>query len=138
MLKNLICFLAILSCFNSICYSMVSGVKSNQQTTTEIKDTVNKIGVNGRIKFVTLTDGRKLKGWIKEIKSDSFILVDGAKLVGSKIVAEDKTNSALEIQFTQIKEIKAYRNIPGAVLGGIIIGAAGLGILALISLAGRN
>ena len=97
-----------------------------------IKNEVIRIGENRRIKRLILNDGTKLKGLIKEIRSDSFLLVDGYRIVQRKIIAVDKSNSAREIRFDQVSEIKPYRNIgAGIVVGTIIVAIIGAALVAI-------
>ncbi|MBX7173156.1 MAG: hypothetical protein K1X72_19460 [Pyrinomonadaceae bacterium] len=118
MSKNFLCSVLIISILNLICYSNAPQVKTAQDNATQIKDAVNKIGENHKVE-VKLLDGRKIKGFIKQIKADSFIVVDGYEIINNNVVAVDKTNSAIEIQFSQVKQIKS-KGI-GAIGGSAIV-----------------
>lgn len=104
-----------------------------QDRPSMVRATVEKVGVNGRIKRLVLNDGTKLKGFIKEINSDSFVLVDGYRVVGGRVEAVDKSNSAREIRFDEIREIRPFKgNKGGAIAVGVIVAAAGGGLLYLL------
>ena len=95
----------IVGLLNLVCFSQVSNV-NNAADTTRIKEAVNKIGINHKVS-IKLLDGRKIKGFIKEINAASFIIVDSYRIVNNNVVAVDKTTSAAEVQFSQVKEIKS-------------------------------
>ena len=111
--------------------AQVSPASSTSQTDS-IKNEVIRIGENRRIERLILNDGTKLKGFIKEIRSDSFLLVDRYRIVQDKVIAVDKSNSAREIRFDQVSEIKPYRNIgAGIVVGTIIVAIIGAALVAI-------
>ena len=89
-----------------------------------IKNQIVRLGENRRIKALVLTDGTKLKGFIKEVKSDSVVLVSGYRIVDGRVVAEDTSNTAREIRFDQISQIKPYRSVISAVVVGVVQGGA--------------
>jgi len=95
------------------------------------RNEVIRLGENRRIKRLVLKDGTILKGYIKEIKSDSFVLVDGYQIVDGKVVAVDNSNTAREVRFDQVKEITPYRSLGSAV----VIGAVGAAILVVVAVA---
>jgi hypothetical protein len=110
MYKRILSLIFIFSCFNFVSYAN-NRTKPNQQNGTEIKDAVAKIGENGRVK-----------------------MVDGYRIDGSQVVAVDKTNSAIEIQYSQVKEFKADRNVPAGIISGVTVGVVGGGVVAVIAL----
>ena len=122
MLKKIIVGILIINGLAGPVLAQVSPAGSTSQKDS-IKNEVIRIGENRRIKRLILNDGTKLKGFIKEIRSDSFLLVDGYRIVQGKIIAVDKSNSAREIRFDQVTEIKAYRNIAAGIVAGIVVGA---------------
>src|SRR4249919_3950289 len=109
MLKKTIVGILIINGLAGLVLAQVSPAGSTSQKDF-IKNEVIRIGENRRIKQLVLNDGTKLKGFIKEIRSDSFVLVNGYRIANSKVIAVDRSNSAREIRFDQVSKIKPYRN----------------------------
>jgi hypothetical protein len=122
--------LVVISVFLPV-LSQVNASNSPSQKDT-IRNEVIRMGENRRrIKRLVLNDGTQLKGFLKEIRSESFVLVDSYKIVDSKVVAVDKHNMAREVRFDEVRDIKPYRSI-GA---GIVIGAIVAAVLVVIAVA---
>jgi hypothetical protein len=121
MLKKIIVGILIINGLAGLVLAQVSPAGSTSQKDF-IKNEVIRIGENRRIKRLVLNDGTKLKGFIKEIRSDSFVLVNGYRIANSKVIAVDRSNSAREIRFDQVSEIKPYRNIAAGIVAGIVVG----------------
>src|SRR4051812_14251718 len=113
--------------------AQVNASNSPSQKDT-IRNEVIQMGENRRIKRLVLDDGTELKGFIKEIRSDSFVLVDSYKIVDGKVVAVDKHNTAREIRFDQVRDITPYHSIASGVMVGFIGGAAIAAVLILVGL----
>jgi hypothetical protein len=83
------------------------------------------LGESARVQL-TLRDGRKLKGYIREAGQDSFVVVDA------------KTGTATTVTYPQVKEIKGNNLATGAKIAlklGAIVGIAiGLSILLAVIL----
>lgn len=131
MFKKIVCITLILGLANLVCFSQVSNVKTTADSATRIKEAVNKIGINHKVS-IKLLNGNKINGFIKEIKSDSFIIVDGYKIVNNDVVAVDKANSAVEIQLSQVKEIKGKGIGPGGKAIGVAVIVA-LGVVSFVA-----
>jgi hypothetical protein len=129
-MKKIIVGVLIIKCLLLPVFAQVSSSSSASQKDIT-RNEVIRLGENRRIKRLVLNDGTILKGYIKEIKSDSLVLVDGYQIVGGKVVAVDKSNTAREVRFDQVREIKPYRSLSGA----IIIGAVGAAILVVVAAA---
>lgn len=79
----------------------------------KVKEGVNKLGTGEAARVeVKLYDGAKIKGYIKEIKDDSFT------------VFNTKTNAEQNVPYPQVKQIKGHNLSTSAKI------AIGLGILA--------
>lgn len=131
MLKRILVIL-VLVCF-SVAWGFAQVPPRNQADQTKsiaIKEDVNRMGVNARVRRLVLTDGTRLKGFIKEIREESLILVDGYRVVNGRVEAVDRGNSFREIRFDEIREIKSFKgNKGGAIVVGVIVAAAGAGLL---------
>ena len=82
--------------------------QSDKQTRAieQIRENVRKLGVgeDARIE-IKLLDGKKIKGYIREANEDDFIVVDA------------KTNSAVTIDYSQVKKIKGKNRSTAAKVG---------------------
>lgn len=86
---------------NLISYAQAGvGVKPNDDKAADkIFSTVFKLGVDAsRLVKVILRDGTELKGYIREINNDDFVLVG------------DGTGTANKLTYRQVKQVKPYQS----------------------------
>jgi hypothetical protein len=86
----------------------------------KVKTAVTKLGVgqDARIE-VKLRDKTKIKGYVDEVRENSFVVVD------------EKTNTATEIPYLQAKQVKGKNNLTGAqiAIGVFIVALIVIGVL---------
>lgn len=94
----------------------------------KVKENVRKLGTGtvARVE-VKLLDNRKLKGYIKEVGEDSFVVVD------------EKTGAATTVDYTQVKQVKGRNRLTAAKVGltigkGVAIVAGVAAIFLLIGI----
>ncbi|MGI8495433.1 MAG: hypothetical protein ACR2L1_09000 [Pyrinomonadaceae bacterium] len=113
--KYLTLFLAILIINLSLGASVFAGTKGEKEAefAAKVKANITKLGTGKDAKVeVKLKDGTKLKGYISEIKENSFVVVD------------DKTGNASEVPYPNAKQVKGNNLSTGVkiVIGiGIIL-----------------
>lgn len=120
--KYLTLFLSILIINLSLGASVFAGTKGNKtaENAEKVKTRILKLGTgtDARIE-VKLRDNTKLKGYVSEIKENSFVVID------------DKTGNASEVPYPNAKQIKGNNLSTGV---KIVIGV-GI-VLAVIILIG--
>lgn len=95
--------------------SFVFAQDAETKTAEKNKVKVAKLGTGGRLIEVKLKDDTKIKGYITEIKDDSFVLVG------------KKNAASTNISYAQVRKIQVV--VPPAL---IIAGIAGIGLFAAI------
>jgi hypothetical protein len=95
-----------------------------QARTQKVKEGIAKLGTgeDARVQL-TLRDGRKLKGYIREAGQDTFVVVD------------QKTGTATTVAYPEVKEMKKHNGLPPAAKTGLKAAAvvgAGLGLSLLL------
>jgi poly-D-alanine transfer protein DltD len=107
----------------------------SQSNVETIKATVKKLGTNRRLRSVVLKDGTKLKGFILEIKDESFVLVDSYEVSAGRVFAKAKKKAPREISYDEVDKLKPYKTkgasiASGAVVAGVVVGiVVGIGFL---------
>lgn len=102
-------------------------VRAQARDARKVKIGILKLGLgaNARVQL-TLRDGRKVKGYIREAGQDSFVVVDA------------KTGASTTITYTQVKQIKGNNLATGAKvalkLGAILAIGLGLSLLLVVIL----
>ena len=83
----------------------------------KIKENVRKLGVGPEVRVeVTLHDGRKFKGAIREVTDDNFL------------VLEEKTRAIITVPYTDVAKLKGKNGLTAAKVG--ITVAKGVGVVA--------
>lgn len=121
MLKRLISVSLIVLLLNLV--GMIPAYANSQdeaqaRSIRKIKDGIMKLGTGETARVqLTLRDGRKLKGYVREAGEDSFVVVDA------------KTGDATTVAYPQVKEIKGNNLASGVKIGlkvaavvGIVLG----------------
>jgi hypothetical protein len=115
---------------------------NTQNDADAIKSVVAKLGPNSRLKSVVLNDGTRLKGFIFEVKDESFVLVDGYEVSGGQVFAKAKKKAPREIRYEDVSKIKPYKSVASGIGAGVMVGivaaAIGIGALALLGVAGSK
>ena len=101
--------------------------EAQARNTRKVKDGIMKLGTGEAARVqLTLRDGTKVKGYIREAGEDSFVVVDA------------KTGAATTVTYPQVKEIKGHNLATGAkvalTLGAILGIALGLSLLLVVVL----
>lgn len=96
------------------------GTKEEKDFAGKVKTEIAKLGTETDAKVkVKLKDGTKLKGYVSEVKADSFVVVN------------EKTGAANEVSYSTAKQVKG-NNLSKGIIIGISLGiAAGIIILIL-------
>ncbi len=117
---TLVCLLLVTANFSVILAQ--TNVDKNSESIREVRGVVNEreTGKKNRVKVI-MADGKKLKGYVSEVKDDSFTLV------------ESKTKQSIEIAYADVKKAKKRRSKSeklalGIAIGAGVVGAAVLGI----------
>jgi NMD protein affecting ribosome stability and mRNA decay len=88
-----------------------------QVRSQKVKEAIVKLGTGEAAKVeLTLRDGRKLKGYVREADQDAFVVVD------------PKTGAATTVAYSEVKEIKRSKLPSGARIGLGVAAAVGIGI----------
>lgn len=101
---------------NLVCYAQTGAATAQgDKEADKVYATVFRLGVDGsRPVKVTMRDGTKLIGYIREINDDEFVLV------------ADETRAVNRLTYTQVKQVKPYeskRRKVGSALGyGLFFG----------------
>ena len=98
-----------------------------QARSQKVKEAIVKLGTGeGARVQLTLRDGRKLKGYVREAGQDTFVVVD------------PKTGAATTVAYPEVKEIKPNKLSSAAKTGlklGAVVGIAlGLSVLLVVVL----
>jgi hypothetical protein len=101
--------------------------EAQARSARKVKDGIMKLGTGESARVqLTLRDGRKVKGYIREVGEDSFVVV------------EAKTGAATTVTYAQVKEIKGNNLSTGAKIAlkvGAVVGIVlGLSILLVVIL----
>ncbi len=86
----------------------------------KIKINVAKLGVGGKLTEVKFKDKTKIKGYITEIKEDSFVLVS------------KKNGASTDISYDKVKNIQPILETYRKILLGVAAGAFAFGVIATI------
>ena len=122
MLKKVLTIL--LMCLVVNVTGFADGTKEEKDFAGKVKTEIAKLGTGTDAKVkVKLKDGTELKGYVSEIKADSFVIVN------------EKTGTANEVAYSQSKQVKGNNLSKGTIIG-ISLGIA-VGIIILIFL-GKN
>lgn len=81
---------------------------------------VARLGVGGKLIEVKLNDKTKIKGYITEIKEDSFVLVS------------KKNGASTDISYDKVKNVQPILETYRKILLGVAAGAVAFGIIATI------
>lgn len=88
-----------------------------QARSQKVKEGIVKLGTGEGAKVqLTLRDGRKLKGYVREAGQDTFVVVD------------PKTGAATTVAYPEVKEIKRNKLASGAKIGLGVAAVFGIGI----------
>ena len=88
-----------------------------QARSQKVKEAIVKLGTGEGAKVqLTLRDGRKLKGYVREADQDTFVVVD------------PKTGAATTVAYPEVKEIKGSKFLSGARIGLGVAAAVGIGV----------
>lgn len=116
---------ALAALLSSITASAVYARSQDDQQTRrieKIKESVRKLGVGSEARVeVTLQDGRKFKGTIREVTDESFL------------VLEEKTKTPIDVTYSQVAKLKGKNGLTAAKVG--INVAKGVGIVAGVAAA---
>ena len=99
-----------------------------QARSQKVKEGIAKVGTGeGARVQLTLLDGRKLKGYVREADQDTFVVVD------------PKSGSATTVAYSEVKEINKHNSLPSGAKTGLkavaVVGAAlGLSLLLVVAL----
>lgn len=94
----------------------------------KVKENIRKLGTGTEARVeVKLLDNKKLKGYIKEVGEDNFVVVD------------EKTGAATTVDYTQVKQVKGKNRLTAAKVGlaigkGVAIVAGVAAIFLLIGI----
>jgi hypothetical protein len=104
---------------NFVCYASAAASSNRKEIefAERVKAAVAKLGtgLEARVE-VRLRDKTKLKGYIREASEDSFIVVD------------DKTGTAVQVPYAQVKQVKGNNRLTGETIGRVV----GMAIVAAI------
>lgn len=122
MLKKIIAALMIGLVTNLAVFA--NETNKEKEFSEKVKSEILKLGTGSDAKItVKLKDGTKIKGYVSEIRSDSFLVVN------------EKNGNATEVQYSQPKQVRGNNLSKGTIIG-ITLGIA-VGIIILI-FAARN
>jgi small nuclear ribonucleoprotein (snRNP)-like protein len=123
MLKKVLTIL--LMCLVTNVAGFADGTKEEKDFAGKVKTEITKLGTGTDAKVkVKLKDGTKLKGYVSEIKADSFVVIN------------ETTGTANEVSYSKAKQVKGNNLSNGAKIAIAIAGIVGLTILLIV--AGRN
>ena len=72
----------------------------------KVKENIRKLGTGTEARIeVKLLDNKKLRGYIKEVGEDNFVVVD------------EKTGAATTVDYTQVKQVKGRNRLTAAKVG---------------------
>ncbi len=120
MLKKYSVFVLIGLIINLTFCSFVFAQDTETRAAEKAKVKVAKLGIGGKLIEVKFNDKTKIKGYITEIKEDSFVLVS-------------KNNGAsTNISYDKVKNIQPILETYRKILLGVAAGAFAFGIIATI------
>ena len=112
MLKKILTILLMCLVVNVTVFA--DGTKEEKDFAGKVKTEITKLGTGTDAKVkVKLKNGTKLKGYISEIKADSFVVVN------------EKTRTASEVSYSKAKQVKGNNLSKGTIIGislGIVAG----------------
>jgi hypothetical protein len=113
--------LALTMIVNLSCATATAIAQQVSSDAQKVKAKVVKIGVGEEARVeVRLRDGRRVKGYISESKDDYFTVVD------------EKAGVATRIDYSQVQQISARKQVSHKQIRQIIITAAVLGFLFVV------
>ena len=129
MSKKILSFALIVLLLNVIGVGSAYPQEDKQDRAIEkVRENIRKLGVGEAAQVeVKLTDGRKIKGYIREKNEDSFVVVDA------------KTGAATTVDYSQVKQLKGRNRLTAAKVGleivkGVVIFAI-VGVVATVAAA---
>lgn len=97
------------------------GSKKEKDFAEKVKTEIAKLGTGTDAKVsVKLKDGSKVKGYVKEVKDDGFVVIN------------EKTGAAVEVPYSQAKQVKGNNLSTGVkvvLVIGVILAIAALAVL---------
>ncbi len=124
MFRKILSFALIVLLVNVIGLSFAYSQEDKQVRASEkVKENVRKLGVGEAARIeVRLLDGRKIKGYIREISEDSFVVMDA------------ETGAAATVDYPQVKKIKGRNQLTAAKVGLVIVkGVAVVAVVAVVA-----
>lgn len=104
MYKKMLSFIVVGLLVNLVCYTPVMANLNSKEAkfAAKVKAGIAKLGTGPEARIeVKLRDKTKLKGYISEANEESFVVVD------------DKTGSATQVKYPQVKKVKGKNNLTG-------------------------
>lgn len=120
MLKKYISLVSIGLMLNLAFSNFVFAQDSETRAAQKIKIRVARIGTGGKVIEVKFKDKTKIKGYITEIKEDSFVLVS------------KKNGASTDISYDKVKNVQPIMETYRKVLLGVAVGALAIGIIGTI------
>lgn len=120
MLKKYIGLVSIGLILNLAFGSIVFAQDSDTRAAQKIKIKVARIGTGGKTIEVKFEDKTRIKGYITEIKENSFVLVS------------KKNGASTEIVYDQVKNVQPVMETYRKILLGVAAGAFAFGIIGTI------
>ena len=120
MLKKYSVFLLIGLIINLTFCGFVFAQDTETRAAEKAKVKVAKLGIGGKLIEVKFNDKTKIKGYITEIKEDSFVLVS------------KKNGASTNISYDKVKNIQPILETYRKILLGVAAGAFAFGIIATI------
>jgi hypothetical protein len=129
MLKKVLSSLLAAVVLNAVAVSPTyanAGQDKEARLIEKVKENIRKLGTGPEARVeVKLLDNRKLKGYIKEVGEDGFMVVD------------EKTGAASTVDYSQVKQIKGSNHLTATKVGlniakGVLIVAAVAGVFTLL------
>ena len=116
MLKRTLSFILIGLILNLAFYSTVNANANPEKEAKfalKVKNAIAKLGSGTEVRVeVKLRDKTKIKGYVSDVRENSFVVVDS------------KTGTSSEIPYPQVKSIKGKNNLTGeqiAAIAGFVI-----------------
>ena len=105
MFKKTLSFILIGLLLNLACYSTARANTNSEKAAkfaAKVKTAIAKLGTGAETSVkVKLRDKKKIKGYVSEVKENSFVVVTG------------KIGTPIEIPYSQVKSIQGKNNLTG-------------------------
>ena len=109
MFRKVLSFVLVALVLNAVWVSPAyanQGQDKDARLIEKVKENIRKLGIGTEARVeVKLLDNRKLKGYIKEVGEDSFVVVD------------EKTGAVTTVDYSKVKQVKGRNRLTAAKVG---------------------